>query len=136
MKININRVVITGNLTHDPEVKTTRSGTKVCRLQVAVNGRRRDGDNGWIDKPNFFRVVVFGRPAESCGEYLRKGRAVAVDGSLDWSRWTPDGGEAREMVQIIADSVEFLGAPSSTDDQPNGEDHTDNDPQDPSDIPF
>ena len=105
--MNINRVVLTGNLTRDPELSATGGGLSVCKLGIAVNTRRKSGDT-WEEKPNFFRVTVFGRQAESCHQYLKKGRAVAIDGRLEWSQWERDG-QKRESVDIIADTVQFLG---------------------------
>jgi single-strand DNA-binding protein len=108
--MNINRVVLTGNLTRDPDLSSTGSGLAVCKLGVAVNTRRKNSSTGdWEEKPNFFRVTVFGRQAESCASYLKKGRPVAIDGRLEWSQWERDG-QKRESVDIIADSVQFLGS--------------------------
>ena len=106
--MNINRVVLTGNLTRDPELRSTPGGTAVCKLGIAVNTRRKGSDGQWEEKPNFFRVTVFGRQAESCANYLKKGRAVAIDGRLEWSSWENEG-QKRESIDIIADSVQFLG---------------------------
>jgi single-strand DNA-binding protein len=105
--MNINRVVLTGNLTRDPELSSTGGGLAVCKLGIAVNTRRKSGDT-WEEKPNFFRVTVFGRQAESCHQYLKKGRPVAIDGRLEWSQWERDG-QKRESIDIIADTVQFLG---------------------------
>jgi single-strand DNA-binding protein len=109
---NINRVTITGNLTRDPELRSTPSGTAVCKLRVAVNSRRKDGQSGeWVDKPNYFDVTVWGAQGENCSTYLSKGRPVAVDGRLDWREWeAQDGSGKRQAVEIIADSVQFLGS--------------------------
>jgi single-strand DNA-binding protein len=109
MAANINRVVLVGNLTRDPELRHTPSGTAVCNLGIAVNSRRRDESGNWVDKPNFFRVSVFGNQAESCAQYLSKGRPVAIDGRLDWRQWEQDGVK-REAVEIVAESVQFLGS--------------------------
>lgn len=106
--MNINRVVLTGNLTRDPDLRATNGGTSVCKLGIAVNTRRKSSSGEWEEKPNFFRVTVFGRQAESCANYLKKGRAVAIDGRLEWSSWESDG-QKRESIDIIADSVQFLG---------------------------
>ena len=106
---NINRVVLVGNLTRDPELRHTPSGTAVCNLGIAVNGRRRDESGNWVDKPNFFRISVFGNQAESCAQYLSKGRPVAIDGRLDWREWDAQDGTKRQAVEIIADTVQFLG---------------------------
>ena len=110
MAANINRVVLVGNLTKDPELRSTPSGTPVCSLRIAVNSRRRDESGQWIDKPNYFSISVFGNQAESCSQYLSKGRPVAVDGRLDWREWQAQDGSKRESVEIIAESVQFLGS--------------------------
>jgi single-strand DNA-binding protein len=108
---NINTVVITGNLTRDPELRTTPGGTAVCKLRVAVNSRRKDGQTGeWIDKPNYFDVTVWGAQGENCATYLSKGRPVAVEGRLDWREWEAQDGSKRQAVEIIANSVQFLGS--------------------------
>jgi single-strand DNA-binding protein len=108
---NINSVVITGNLTRDPELRSLPSGTSVCKLRVAVNSRRKDGSSGeWVDKPNYFDVTVWGAQGENCANYLSKGRPVAVQGRLDWREWESQEGQKRQAVEIIADSVQFLGS--------------------------
>jgi single-strand DNA-binding protein len=108
---NVNRVVLTGNLTRDPELKNTAGGSKICSLRVACNGRRKDGQTGeWEDSPNYFDVTVFSTQGENCARYLTKGRAIAVDGRLDWREWETDGVK-RQAVQIIAETVQFLGEP-------------------------
>ncbi|HXS46991.1 MAG TPA: single-stranded DNA-binding protein, partial [Solirubrobacterales bacterium] len=107
---NINVVVITGNLTKDPELRSTGGGTSVCELRVAVNSRRKEAQE-WVDKPNYFNVVVFGAQGDNCANYLSKGRPVAVEGRLDWREWeAKDGGGKRQAVQIVANSVQFLGS--------------------------
>ncbi len=109
---NVNVVVITGNLTKDPELRHTGGGTAVCELRVAVNSRRKDGQTGeWMDKPNYFDVKVWGAQGENCAQYLSKGRPVAVEGRLDWREWeAKEGGGKRQKVEIIANSVQFLGS--------------------------
>jgi single-strand DNA-binding protein len=107
---NINVVVVTGNLTRDPELRSTPGGTSVCKLRVAVNSRRRDQGGEWVDKPNYFDVTVWGAQGENCANYLSKGRPVAIDGRLDWREWEAKEGGKRQSVEIIANSVQFLGS--------------------------
>jgi single-strand DNA-binding protein len=108
---NINRVVLTGNLTRDPELRSLPSGTSVCNLRIASNTRRKDGASGeWVDKPNYFDVTVWGMQGENCAQYLAKGRPVAIDGRLEWREWEDKQGNKRQSVDIIADSVQFLGS--------------------------
>jgi single-strand DNA-binding protein len=118
---NINRVTITGNLTRDPELRSLPSGTAVCELGVAVNHRRKDQTDQWVDEPNYFNVVVFGAQGQNCAQYLSKGRPVAVDGRLRWSSWEDkNGGGKRSKVEIVANVVQFLGSredAKSADDQ-------------------
>ncbi|HEY2771387.1 MAG TPA: single-stranded DNA-binding protein [Solirubrobacteraceae bacterium] len=117
--MNINRVVLTGNLTRDPELRATTNNLSICKLGIACNTRRKNGQTGqWEEKPNFFRVTVFGAQAENCSKYLQKGRPVAIDGRLEWSQYEDSNGQKRESVDIIADSVQFLG--SGRDDAGNG----------------
>ena len=107
---NINRVVLTGNLTRDPELRTTGGGTSVCKLRIACNTRRKDSTGQWVDKPNYFDVTVWGQQGENCATYLQKGRPVAIDGRLEWREWeAQDGSGKRQAIDIIADSVQFLG---------------------------
>lgn len=109
---NINRVIITGNLTSDPDLRALPSGTSVCKLRVAVNTRRKDSSSGeWVDKPNYFDVTVWGAQGENCARYLSKGRPVAVDGRLEWREWETKEGAKRQAVDIVADTVQFLSSP-------------------------
>jgi len=107
---NINVVVLTGNLTRDPELRALPSGTSVCDMRIAVNTRRKNGATGeWEDKPNFFDVTVWGAQGENCARFLSKGRPVGVQGRLEWREWESQEGQKRQAVDIIADSVQFLG---------------------------
>ncbi len=110
MASNMNRVVITGNLTRDPELRSTNSGTPVCSLRVACNTRRKDATGEWVDKPNYFDVTVWGAQGENCATYLQKGRPLAVDGRLEWREWEDKEGNKRQAIDIVADSVQFLGS--------------------------
>jgi single-strand DNA-binding protein len=106
---NINRVVLTGNLTRDPELRSTPSGVSVCSLRVACNTRRKTSAGEWADKPNYFDVTVWGAQGENCARYLAKGRPVAIDGRLEWREYDAEHGK-RQAIDIIADAVQFLGA--------------------------
>src|SRR2546429_6628522 len=108
---NLTVVVVPGNLTSDPELRSLQSGTSVCKLRVAVNSRRKDSASGeWVDKPNYFDVTVWGAQGENCATYLSKGRPVAIDGRLEWREWEAQDGTKRQAVEIIANSVQFLGS--------------------------
>lgn len=116
MPQNINVVAITGNLTRDPELRSTPGGTSVCSLRVACNGRRKDSSGSWVDDPNYFDVTVWGAQGENCSTYLQKGRPVAVQGRLNWHEWQTQEGHKRQAVDIVADSVQFLNSRSDSDD--------------------
>jgi single-strand DNA-binding protein len=132
---NINVVCITGNLTRDPELRSTPGGTAVCKLRVAVNSRRKDGQTGeWVDKPNYFDVTVWGAQGENCANYLSKGRPVAVDGRLDWREWEAQDGSKRQAVEIIADAVQFLGSRDGNSGSGNGFEPQSDVPADTSDF--
>ena len=105
----INRVVLVGNLTRDPELRHTPSGTAVCNLRLAVNTRRKDETGQWVDKPNYFDITVWGNQGGRCAQYLSKGRPVAVDGRLEWREWETPEGNKRQAVDVVADTVQFLG---------------------------
>lgn len=107
---SINRVVIVGNLTRDPELRALPSGTSVCSLRIAVNDRVKDQATGeWTDKANYFDVDVFGGQGERCAQWLSRGRQVAVEGRLRWREWETADGLKRSTVLVIADKVQFLG---------------------------
>jgi single-strand DNA-binding protein len=112
---NLNRVVLTGNLTRDPELRSTPSGSSVCSLRLACNTRRRNGDGDWVDKPNYFDVTVWGAQGANCASYLEKGRPVAIDGRLEWREWETSDGSKRQAVSIVAERVQFLGGREAAD---------------------
>lgn len=106
--MNINRVLLVGNLTKDPELRHTPSGTAVCDFSIAINGREKIGDT-WQDRADFFDVVVWGNQAENCAQHLSRGSMVGVDGKLRQDRWEDrDTGQKRSKVKITADTVQFL----------------------------
>jgi single-strand DNA-binding protein len=129
--VNINSVVITGNLTRDPE---SIADGKVASFGLAVNGREKKGDT-WEDRADFFDVTCFGKTAENVLKYLNKGSAVAIDGRLRQDRWTTDSGDNRSKVKVIAQTVQFLGSKDSKDDGPSDAGPSDQ-PSPDDDIPF
>ena len=108
---SINRVVLVGRLTRDPETRSLPSGTTVCGLRIACNASWRDTDGELREHPNYFDVNVYGAPADSVGRYTRKGSRVGVDGRLEWREWETDDQQRRQAVSIVAERVQFLDRP-------------------------
>lgn len=108
--MSINRVVLVGNLTKDPELRTTSGGTSVLSMRLAFNERRKNASSGeWENIPNYIDVTLFGTRADSLSRYLSKGSQIGVDGRLRWSEWESPGGEKRSKIEVIADDIEFVG---------------------------
>ena len=115
----INRVIITGNLTRDPEVRSTQSGMSIMRLGVAVNDRRKNNQTGeWEDVPNFIDCVMFGTRAENVSRYIRKGSKVAIEGKLRWSSWEDKQGGKRSKIEVVVDDLEFMSRDGGDGKQP------------------
>ncbi len=111
--MSINRVVISGNLTRDPELRSTASGTAVLGLGVAVNDRRRNASTGdWEDYPNYVDCTMFGARAQGISQYLTKGTKVCIEGKLRWSQWERDG-QKRSKLEVIVDEIEFMSSRNS-----------------------
>ena len=111
--MSINKVIITGNLTRDPELRATPSGTAVLSFSVAVNDRRKNPSSGdWEDVPNYIDCNLFGSRADALAKYLVKGSKVGVDGKLRWSQWEKDG-QKRSKVDVTVDNIELLSPRSS-----------------------
>lgn len=109
--MSINRVVISGNLTRDPELRSTSGGMSVLKLGVAVNDRRKNQQTGeWEDVPNFVDCTMFGSRAEALSQYLSKGTKVAIEGKLRWSSWESQQGEKRSKLEVVVDEIEFLSS--------------------------
>jgi single-strand DNA-binding protein len=107
---NINRVVLVGRLTADPELRALPTGTTVCNLRLACNGVRKNSGGEYTEKPNFFNVSVYGAQGESVHRYMGRGKRVAVDGRLEWREWETAEGLKRQTVEIVAENVQFLDA--------------------------
>ena len=109
--MSINRVVVSGNLTREPELRQAGS-TTVLQFGIAVNERRKNNQTDqWEDVPNFFDVLVWGARGEGLSRILTKGMKVAVEGKLRWSQWKAQDGSNRSKVEIVADNVDFMSAP-------------------------
>ncbi|HEY2632367.1 MAG TPA: single-stranded DNA-binding protein [Solirubrobacteraceae bacterium] len=105
---NINRIVIVGRLTADPELRALSSGASVCSIRLASHSLRRNADGERTEKPNFFDVSVFGQMGESVHRYMSRGRRIAIDGHLHWREWDTPEGAKRQAVEIVAERVQFL----------------------------
>lgn len=111
--MSINRVIISGNLTRDPELRQTQSGMAVLSFGVAVNDRRKNPTTGeWEDYPNFVDCTMFGARANSLSQYLSKGTKVSIEGKLRWSQWERDG-QKRSKLEVIVDEIEFMSSRNS-----------------------
>lgn len=107
--MSINRVCISGNLTRDPELRSTASGMAVMNFGVAVNDRAKNPQTGeWEDRPNFVDCVMFGARAEKLSRYLSKGSKVAIEGKLRFSQWQAQDGSKRSKLEVVADDLEFM----------------------------
>lgn len=106
--MSINRVVISGNLTRDPELRRTQSGMAILSFGVAVNDRRKNQQTGeWEDYANFIDCTMFGARGESLSNILSKGTKVAIEGKLRWSQWERDG-QKRSKIEVIVDELDFM----------------------------
>ncbi|MDR1058496.1 MAG: single-stranded DNA-binding protein [Treponema sp.] len=104
---DINHVVLVGRLTRDAELKYTANGQAVCKFSLAINRRKKNGDQ-WEDEVNYFDVVLWGRQGEAINQYLLKGKTIGVEGELKQDRWQQDG-QNRSKVEIVAGNVQLLG---------------------------
>ncbi|OUO92379.1 single-stranded DNA-binding protein [Gordonibacter sp. An230] len=112
--MSINRVIISGNLTRDPELRSTAGGMPVLGFGVAVNDRRKNQQTGeWEDYPNFIDCTMFGARAEALSRYLSKGTKVSIEGKLRWSQWEREG-QKRSKIEVIVDELEFMSSRSDS----------------------
>ena len=125
---DINHVTLVGRLVRDSELVYLPSGQPVCRFSIAVNRKRKNGDQ-WVDEANFFDIVLWGRMGEAIGKYLLKGKQVGIEGELKQDRWEQDG-QTRSKVEIVASNVMLLGggsgggSSSSGNSNPGGQGNT------------
>ena len=120
--MSINKVIVSGNLTRDAELRTTASGNPVCSFGVAVNDRRRNQNGEWEDYANFVDCQLFGRRAEAIAQYLTKGTKVAVEGRLHYSSWEDrNGGGRRSKLEVYVDELEFMSGRSNAQNGAGGQ---------------
>jgi single-strand DNA-binding protein len=134
---SVNRVILIGNLGRDPELRYTQSGSAVANFTLATNERWRDKDGNNQERTEWHRIVVWGRTAENCAQYLQKGRSVYVEGRLQTREWEDKDGNKRNTTEINALNVQFLGGrggPGDGGDDPGPSDPGGAPPGD--DIPF
>jgi single-strand DNA-binding protein len=111
-EMSINKVMISGNLTRDPELRSTPAGTSVLSFGVAVNDRRRNAQSGeWEDYANFIDCTIFGARADALSKILTKGMKVAIEGKLNYSSWESDG-QRRSRIVVYVDEIEFMSSRS------------------------
>lgn len=109
--MSINKVLISGNLTRDAELRSTASGTSILAFGVAVNDRRRNQNGEWEDYANFVDCTMFGRRADALAQYLTKGTKVAIEGRLHYSSWEDrNGGGRRSKLDVTVDELEFMSS--------------------------
>jgi single-strand DNA-binding protein len=108
-----NSVTLVGRLTRDPEVRYTTKGQAVCRIDIAVNRRYKDAQGAWQDLTSFIPIVVWGESATRCGERLKKGMPVHVEGRLQSRAWETKEGQKRTSIEVVARRVQFLSKPAT-----------------------
>lgn len=135
--VSFNKVIMVGNLTKNPEIRYIPSGTPVASFRIAVNHRYKQGDE-LKDDVTFIDIVVFGKQAESCGQYLNKGDGVLVEGRLQERRWEGENGQKRSKYEIVAQNIRFMPKGRGTSDVGSGEGEATSSTQNGelSDVPF
>lgn len=108
MARGVNKAILIGNLGKDPEIRYTQSGSAVANFSLATTERRKQGDQ-WIDHTEWHNIVVFGKTAENCGQYLQKGSQIYLEGRIQTRKWEDRDGNTKYMTEIVAFDVHFLG---------------------------
>ena len=114
-----NKVILIGNLTRDPELRYTPQGTSVCNFGLAVNRKYKHGEE-MKEEVTFINIVVFGKQADTCGQYLNKGSSVLIEGRLQESRWETEDGQKRSKHEVVAQNVRFMSKRQSASDHSSG----------------
>lgn len=107
--MGVNKVILIGNLGHDPELRYTASQTPVCQINIATGERRKDQSGNWVEHTEWHRVVTFGRTAENVSNYLKKGSQAYIEGRIQTRKWTDKEGNERYSTEVVANTVQFLG---------------------------
>lgn len=115
---SLNKVLLIGNLTKDPELRYTPQGTAVTNLRLAVNRKYKDRNQELKEEVCFITVVAWDKQAEICNQYLQKGRPVFIEGRLQSRSWEDNAGQKRSVIEVRAERVQFLGGPSGAKSQP------------------
>ena len=118
--MSVNKVLLLGRLGADPELRYTNNQTAVCNLSVATNDRRKGADGQWNDFTEWHKVATFGKTAENCSNFLKKGRQVFVEGRIQTRKWQDQEGKDRYSTEIIANAVQFIGGKSEGGDYSQG----------------
>ena len=105
---SLNKVLLVGNLTKDPELRFVPSGQAVANLRIATNRKYKAGNGEWKEEVTYVGVEVWGKSAEACGEYLKKGSPLLVEGRLKLKEWTAQDGQKRSMLEVVSERVQFL----------------------------
>lgn len=110
---SLNKVILIGNLTRDPEVRFTPKGTAVCDLSIAVNRKWRDDSGNTQEEVTYVEIAVWGKTAENCGQYLKKGSSACFEGRLQLETWDDKTtGQKRSKIKVVAEQVQFLSSPN------------------------
>lgn len=132
---DFNKVILLGRLTRDPELRYTAGGTAVTTLGLAVNRRYKQGEE-WKEETCFVDIAVFGRQAETCSEYLSKGRLALIDGRLNFRKWETEDGQARSKLEVVASNVQFMPQGGGGTEAPQKAGQSQEEADQGSDVPF
>lgn len=131
--ISINKVILVGNVTKDPELKSTPSGTKVCSFSIATNRTFKDADGSKKEEAEFHNIVLFGKQAENTAQYMKKGSQIMIEGRIRTRSWDKEDGTKAYRTEIVGDVVQFGSKPQGdATPKANGS----QEPVDEEDIPF
>jgi len=107
--MGVNKVILIGNLGKDPEMRYSAQQLAICSFSLATGERRKDQSGNWVDHTEWHNIVVFGKTAENCSQYLKKGRQAYIEGSIRTRKWQDKEGKDRYTTEIIANTVQFIG---------------------------